>query len=93
VEFGEKIIATAVRAFGTVHILINNAGILRDIAFRNMKDDDWNLIMKVHVKGSYKVSQSHSPYLMHLSDQHTCYFPFSAQEQLGPFSGNKGMVE
>ena len=92
-EFGEKIIETAVKAFGTVHILINNAGILRDIAFRNMKDDDWNLIMKVHVKGSYKVSQSHSPHLMRLSDQHACYFPFSAREQLGPFLGNKGMVE
>lgn len=55
VEFGDKIIETAVKAFGTVHILINNAGILRDVAFKNMKDEDWNLIMKVHVQGSYKV--------------------------------------
>lgn len=55
VENGEKIIEAAVKAFGTVHILLNNAGILRDVAFRNMKDDDWELIMKVHVKGSYKV--------------------------------------
>ncbi|PUU76182.1 hypothetical protein B9Z19DRAFT_1102499 [Tuber borchii] len=61
VEFGEKIIETAVRAFGTIHILINNAGILRDIAFRNMKDDDWNLIMKVHVKGSYKCARAAWP--------------------------------
>lgn len=56
VEFGEKIIETAVKAFGTVHILINNAGILRDVAFRNMKDADWDLIQNVHVKGTYKVS-------------------------------------
>lgn len=56
VEFGDKIIETAVKAFGTVHILINNAGILRDVAFRNMKDADWDLIQKVHVKGTYKVS-------------------------------------
>lgn len=56
VEFGDKIIETAVEAFGTVHILINNAGILRDVAFRNMKDADWDLIQKVHVKGTYKVS-------------------------------------
>ncbi|PWW74008.1 NAD(P)-binding protein [Tuber magnatum] len=61
VEFGEKIIETAVKTFGTIHILINNAGILRDIAFRNMKDDDWNLIMKVHVKGSYKCARAAWP--------------------------------
>ncbi|CAZ82831.1 unnamed protein product [Tuber melanosporum] len=61
VEFGEKIIDTAVKTFGTIHILINNAGILRDIAFRNMKDDDWNLIMKVHVKGSYKCARAAWP--------------------------------
>jgi NAD(P)-dependent dehydrogenase (short-subunit alcohol dehydrogenase family) len=33
VEFGEKIVKTAVDAFGTVDIVINNAGILRDISF------------------------------------------------------------
>jgi len=33
VEFGEKVVKTAVDAFGTVDILINNAGILRDISF------------------------------------------------------------
>lgn len=58
VEDGEKIIETAVKAFGTVHILINNAGILRDVAFRNMKDADWDLVMKVHVQGAYKASHS-----------------------------------
>lgn len=58
VEFGEKIIETAVQAFGTVHILLNNAGILRDISFKNMKDADWDLVMKVHVEGSYRVSST-----------------------------------
>ena len=33
VEFGEKIVKTAVDAFGTVDIVINNAGILRDVSF------------------------------------------------------------
>ncbi len=33
VEFGEKIVKTAVDAFGTVDIVVNNAGILRDISF------------------------------------------------------------
>jgi multifunctional beta-oxidation protein len=55
VENGEAIIETAIKAFGRVDILINNAGILRDVSFKNMKDQDWDLIMKVHVQGAYKV--------------------------------------
>lgn len=38
---GEKIIDTAVKTFGTVHILINNAGILRDKSIIKMTDADW----------------------------------------------------
>lgn len=60
VEYGDKIIETAIQAFGRVDILLNNAGILRDVSFKNMKDEDWDLIMKVHVKGAYKVGLLHS---------------------------------
>jgi NAD(P)-dependent dehydrogenase (short-subunit alcohol dehydrogenase family) len=56
VEFGDKIIETAIKAYGRIDILINNAGILRDAAFKNMKDADWDIIIKVHVYGAYKVS-------------------------------------
>lgn len=55
VENGENIINTAINAFGRIDILINNAGILRDISFKNMSDKDWDLIMAVHLRGSYKV--------------------------------------
>lgn len=55
VENGDRIIKTAIQAFGRIDILINNAGILRDVSFKNMRDADWDLIMKVHVKGAYKV--------------------------------------
>jgi multifunctional beta-oxidation protein len=55
VDNGEKIIETAIQAFGRIDVLINNAGILRDISFKNMKDADWDLINTVHVRGSYKV--------------------------------------
>ena len=58
VEDGERIIDTAIEAFGRIDVLINNAGILRDISFKNMKDEDWDLIMKVHVKGAYKVHKN-----------------------------------
>lgn len=43
-------------------MLINNAGILRDISFKNMKDQDWDLIMKVHVVGAYKCAKAAWPH-------------------------------
>lgn len=55
VENGEKIIDTAIEEFGRIDILLNNAGILRDVSFKNMSDNDWDLVIKVHVKGAYKV--------------------------------------
>lgn len=57
VEFGEKIIDTAIRNYGRVDVLINNAGILRDVSLKNMKDEDWDVIMKVHLTGTYKVTK------------------------------------
>ena len=62
VEDGDKIIQTAIDAFGRIDILINNAGILRDISFKNMKDVDWDLIMRVHVRGAYKCTRAAWPY-------------------------------
>lgn len=51
VEDGEKIVKTAIDAFGKVDILINNAGILRDVSFQKMTDSQWDLVYKVHVRG------------------------------------------
>lgn len=62
VENGEKIIETAINEFGRIDILLNNAGILRDVSFKNMSDNDWDLIIKVHVKGAYKVDCAFSPH-------------------------------
>jgi len=58
VEDGDKIIETAVKAFGKVDILINNAGILRDVSFAKMTEKDWDLIDMVHLKGVYKCTKA-----------------------------------
>ncbi|KAJ4389688.1 bifunctional hydroxyacyl-CoA dehydrogenase/enoyl-CoA hydratase fox2 [Gnomoniopsis smithogilvyi] len=62
VEDGDKIIETAIQAFGRIDILINNAGILRDVSFKNIKDQDWDLIFKVHVRGAYKTARAAWPH-------------------------------
>ena len=63
VEDGDKIVQTAIDTFGTVDIVINNAGILRDVSFAKMSLDDWNLIMKVHVYGAFRVTHAAWPYM------------------------------
>lgn len=62
VENGAAIIKTAIDAFGRVDVLINNAGILRDVSFKNMKQSDWDLIYNVHVKGAYACAHAAWPY-------------------------------
>lgn len=62
VENGDKIIDTAIQAFGRIDILLNNAGILRDVSFKNMKDSDWDLINTVHIKGAYKCARAAWPH-------------------------------
>lgn len=44
--------------FGRVDILINNAGILRDISFQKMKQEDWDIILKVHMTGTFSCSRA-----------------------------------
>lgn len=58
VENGEAIVKTALDAFGRVDILINNAGILRDVSFQKMTQDDWDLVYRVHVLGSMRVTKA-----------------------------------
>ena len=50
---GENILKTALDAFGKVDILVCNAGILRDKTFSNTSEEDWDKVVKVHLKGTY----------------------------------------
>lgn len=58
---GEKIIQTALDNYGRVDILVNNAGILRDRSFARISEQDLNLILDVHLKGSFKTTQAAWP--------------------------------
>ena len=49
----ENLVRTAVDAFGDLHILVNNAGILRDRMIVNMSEEEWDMVVDVHLKGHF----------------------------------------
>jgi len=57
-EGGENIVRTAVDSFGKLDILVNNAGILRDRMVFNMSDDEWDIVMKVHLYGHFYTTRA-----------------------------------
>jgi len=62
---GESILKTALDAFGAVHILVNNAGILRDKSLLKMEEADFDAVIGVHLKGTYCVTR---PVFAHMKD-------------------------
>ena len=62
-EGGGAIVRTALKAFGRIDIVINNAGILRDKSFTNMTPDLWNPVLAVHLTGAMNVTRAAWPHL------------------------------
>ena len=56
-EGGEAIVQSALDAFGSVDIVINNAGILRDKSFAKIEPADFDILIDVHLRGAFHVSQ------------------------------------
>jgi NAD(P)-dependent dehydrogenase (short-subunit alcohol dehydrogenase family) len=54
----KAMVQAAVDNFGKIDICINNAGILRDKSFKNMTDDMWDIIINVHLRGTYLVTKA-----------------------------------
>ncbi len=52
-EGAQGIVDAALAAFGEVHVLVNNAGVLRDRMFLSLGEDDWDTVMRVHLKGHF----------------------------------------
>lgn len=60
-DSAQKIVKTAIDSFGRIDILINNAGILRDKSMLKMEIKDWDLIIAVHLSGTFFCTKAAMP--------------------------------
>lgn len=80
----KSIVETAVKEYGTVDILINNAGILRDKSFKKMTLDEWDMVINVHLNGSAYVTWHAWP-IMYEKNYGRIVFTSSVSGILGSF--------
>ena len=57
-EGADGLVWTALNKYGRVDVLVNNAGILRDKTLLNMSEQDFNLVLEVHLKGTFLCTQA-----------------------------------
>ena len=62
VATGERLVATAVESFGRLDTVVNVAGILRDRMIFNLTEQDWDAVIRVHMKGTYSTVRPASAY-------------------------------
>jgi NAD(P)-dependent dehydrogenase (short-subunit alcohol dehydrogenase family) len=55
-EGASRIVANALESFGTLDVVVNNAGVLRDRVLVNLSEEDWDLVVRVHLGGTFAVS-------------------------------------
>ncbi len=63
-EGAQRLVATAVETFGGVDIVVNNAGIIREISFQDTSPADFDLTVKVHLYGSFHVARAAAPHFI-----------------------------
>lgn len=58
----KRMVESAIKHFGKLNIVVNNAGILRDRMIFNMSEDDWDSVLAVHLKGTFNVTRHVAEY-------------------------------
>ena len=61
-DSAHEIVQEAIDRFGRIDGLVNNAGILRDAIFHKMTEDNFDIVLKVHLKGSFNMSRACAPH-------------------------------
>lgn len=59
---GANLVRAAIDAFGGLHVVVNNAGVVRDRMFANASEDEWDLTMQVHLKGHFTTARHAAAY-------------------------------
>src|SRR5438552_8983582 len=59
---GEQMLATALREYGQLDILVNNAGVLRDRMIFSMSPEEWDLVVRVHLRGHFVTTRLATAY-------------------------------
>lgn len=74
-ESGSAIVQTALDRYGSIDVVVNNAGILRDRSFANMEQTEIDAVLDVHLRGAFHVSQ---PAFRHMKEEGYGRFVFAA---------------
>lgn len=61
-QSAQDLVATAVEEFGDLHVVVNNAGILRDRTLVNMTEEDFDVVIDVHLKGTFAMTHHAAVY-------------------------------
>src|ERR1700742_4564840 len=80
----ENVIGTAIEEFGRLDVLVNVAGILRDRMIFNMTEQEWDDVIRVHLKGTFNTSRFASAYWRSLRDE-------TAQNRIINFTSVSGL--
>ena len=59
---GEELVAVATEFFGDLHVVVNNAGVIRDAMLVNMTEEQFDLVVAVHLKGAFSVTRAAARY-------------------------------
>jgi 3-oxoacyl-[acyl-carrier protein] reductase len=66
---GEAVLKSALSSFGSLEVVVNNAGITRDRMIFNMSEDEWDSVIAVHLKGHYVMTRHATAYWRSLSKE------------------------
>jgi NAD(P)-dependent dehydrogenase (short-subunit alcohol dehydrogenase family) len=75
-EGARRLVQAAIDHFGDVHVLVNNAGILRDRMIFNMEPEEWDAVIRVHLRGTFAPTR-HA--VSHWRDRHKAGHPVDAR--------------